>query len=295
MIPLISTLCKGPLGVAQLPRFWWKNILHHTGLLDPAYPHCSGGLDLFVLQTLKLDREKTLEYLRRERPAYLRFEDWVLDQCGGSLHQPTIERWNKTLEQRTHVAPDKIRETYTDIGLDENATIASAVLLNCLQDWQLFHRSDLTGKNSNLKVPIAPLISSTDQGPLGICQLPRTWLKTCLKARGLLHPDYPDCAEGSLDQRGLRTLGVDQGKALSYLREKIPTYLEFEDWVRRETGGRIDKEAVEEFNRLLTERQHRPAKIEEIHALLGRPKTWTSGVLLNHLEDWHYAHAAVMS
>ena len=60
MIPLVSTLCKGPLGVAQLPRLWWKNLLHQAGQLDPAYPCCSGGLDKYVLEVLRLDQDSTL-------------------------------------------------------------------------------------------------------------------------------------------------------------------------------------------------------------------------------------------
>ena len=44
MIPLVSTLCQGPLGVAQLPRLWWKNLLHQAGQLDEDYPFCSGGV-----------------------------------------------------------------------------------------------------------------------------------------------------------------------------------------------------------------------------------------------------------
>ena len=63
MIPLVSTLCEGPLGVTHLPRFWWKNLLHQAGELDEAYPYCSGGLDTHVLGVLKLDKEQTLQHL----------------------------------------------------------------------------------------------------------------------------------------------------------------------------------------------------------------------------------------
>ena len=108
--------------------------------------------------------------------------------------------------------------------------------------------------------------------------------------RAWLHLDYPDCAEGSLDQRCLQILQVDQDAALAFLREEMPTYLAFEDWVRREGTIEIEKETVAAFNQLLLEREHIAAKQAEIHATLQRPPTWTSGVLLNHLEDWHYAH-----
>ena len=291
MIPLVSTLCKGPLGVAQLPRLWWKNLLHQAGQLDPGYPFCSGGLDKYVLEVLRLDRDSTLQFLWDQRPSYLQFEEWAIAE--GTWDNARVERWNQALAQRPHHIPEKIDETYGDIGWpQEEVTEVSAVLLNCLQDWNLFHRQVfariLTPEAPGLSGPVAPILSSIDRGPLGICQLPRTWLKTCLRSRGWLHPDYPDCAEGSLDQRCLRTLQVDEDAALGFLREELPTYLEFEDWVRRE--GVVEEGAVAAFNRRLLEREHIAAKQAEIHAALQRPPTWTSGVLLNHLEDWHYAH-----
>ena len=73
--------------------------------------------------------------------------------------------------------PDKIDETYGDIGWSPaEATEVSAVLLNCLQDWHLFHRRVfarvLTPDAPGLPGPVAPTLSSLDRGPLGICQLP---------------------------------------------------------------------------------------------------------------------------
>ena len=54
--------------------------------------------------------------------------------------------------------------------------------------------------------------------------------------------------------------------------------------------GEVDAGAIKAFNTRLLEREHRPEKVEDIHSTLGREQTWTSGVLLNNLEDWHYAH-----
>ena len=60
--------------------------------------------------------------------------------------------------------------------------------------------------------------------------------------------------------------------------------------------GTIEPDAVTAFNQLLLEREHIPAKLEDIHGTLNRPNdgTWTSGVLLNHLEDWKYAHTTLL-
>jgi len=282
--------------MCQLPRFWWKVLLRKAGLLDPEYPDCSNGLDKWVLMALELDREKTLEYLRDEMPTYLEFEAWVLAQKGGSLDPPVVDRWNDAVCRRVHVDPGKIGETYGDIGFGNEVTYTSAVLLNSLQDWQLFYQRDLASEVSNLEAPVVPLIGSIDRGPLNVCQLPRTWLKILLKAKGFLHPEYPDCSPG-LDARVLDALGLDQEATLTFLRGNMPDYLEFEAWVLERKGGELDREAVEEWNRFVFERIHADEVVARIHATIGRENdgTLTSAVVLNHVEDWHLAHAALMA
>ena len=265
MIPLVSTLCKGPLGVAQLPRLWWKNLLHQAGRLDPGYPFAAAASTSTCWRCCASTRTAPCSSCGTS----------ALPTCSsrsgraaeGSWDSARVERWNKALAQRPHHIPEKIDETYGDIGWpQEEVTEVSAVLLNCLQDWKLFHRQVFAPGAGGLPGPVAPTLSSIDRGPLGICQLPRTWLKTCLRAKGLLHPDYPDCAEGSLDQRCLRTLQVDEDAALAFLRGEMPDYLEFEDWVRRE--GVVEEGAVAAFNRRLLEREHIASKQAEIHAAL---------------------------
>ena len=204
MIPLISSMCKGPLGVCQLPRTWWKVSLRAVGRLDAAYPDCSRELDDWCLRALELDKQKTLSHIRDALPTYLEFEGWVLAQKSGKLDQARIDRWNNGVEKRVHVNPGKIEETYPDIGFDlSEVRVTSAVILNCMQDWGLFHKNDLLA--DGLQSPTVPLISSIDFGTLRVMQLPRTWLKVLLKAKGVLHPDYPDCG-GGLDQNVLDAL-----------------------------------------------------------------------------------------
>ena len=236
MIPLASSICYGPLGVCQLPRFWWKVLLRNAELLDPEYPDYSSGLDRGVLEKLGLDKEVTLTYLRNERPTYLDFEAWVLDQEGGSLDQSAVDEWNGFVRTRVHMRSEKRAEVYRDIGMEDDGTLNSAVILNGLQDWQLFYKRDLSTDFSALRGQVVPLIASIDYGPLEVCQLPRTWHKVILKAKGLLHPDYPDCGDG-LDARMLAVLKLDREATVGYLRENLPSYLEFEGWVLEQNGG----------------------------------------------------------
>ena len=289
MIPLISSMCEGPLGVCQLPRFWWKSLLRRDGLLDEEYPDCSSGLDIWLLRALGLDKEETLGYLRAEMPTYLEFEQWLLAQKGNELDPFAVARYNDGIERRVHVDPAKIVETYDDIGWGYEVTHTSAVLLNALQDWQLFHRRDLVGASSNLEARAVPLISSIDCGPLGVCQLPRTWLKVVLGAKGRLHPEYPDCS-GGLDARVLEALRLDQEETLTYLRQALPDYLQFETWVR--ANGALEPGRIQEWNHAVLERVHKDDIRQRILATLERDDdgTLTSAVVLNHIEDWHLAH-----
>lgn len=293
MIPLVSSLCYGPLEVCQLPRTWWKVLLRNAGILDEEYPDVSEGLDKSVLEVLNLDRETTLAYLREHRPDYLRFEAWVLEQNDGTLDGRAIVNWNDSVRARVHTRPDKLEETTSDVGIPNDGAITSAVILNSLQDWTLFYKRDLKGEFSALGGRVVPLVSSLDYGPLNVCQLPRTWLKVLLRSRNLLHPDYPDMTEGGLDPRVLRVVNVRPDDAVRFIRENGPNYLDFEAWVLQKNDGRVDPRAVDEWNSFVRTRIHTDEKIVDIHDTLGLENdgSLTSAVVLNHVEDWRFAHA----
>ncbi len=291
MIPLISSRCRGLLGVSQLPRTWWKALLHGAGLLDAAYPPCSRELDSWCLDVLEIDRKDAMDHLRTAMPTYLEFEAWILERRGGRFNQARIARWNNAVERRVHANPAKIAETYGDIGWDTDAeTEVSALLLNCLQDWALFYRT-----REAMPFTMPPLISSLDTGPLGVLQLPRTWLKVLLRGQGMLHSDYPDCG-GGLDAGVFEVLGVDPDRALRFLREETPSYLRFEAWVREQTNNRFDRDRIATWHRFLVDRVHPEGKRTAIHSTIGRPDDGSvvHGVILNHLEDWALAHKALL-
>jgi hypothetical protein len=290
MIPLISSICYGPLEVCHLPRFWWKVVLRSRGLLDAEYPDCSGGLDTFILDVLGLDKDETLAWLRENAPTYLDFEDWVIEVSGGAIDRDAADEWNERIRTRIHTRPEKLAETYADIGLPDDAGIDSAVVLNSLQDWQLFHERDVT----KLEAPVTPLISTIDYGPLGVCQLPRTWLKCLLHAQGALHPEYPRLRpEYGLDWEVLARLHVDPNKAVAYVTAERPDYCEFEAWIV--AHGEVDQGAVDEWNDYVRTRVRDQAKIDDISGTVGRQLVTSSGVTLNHVEDWHNAYSSVIA
>jgi len=143
MIPLIGSICQGPLGICQLPRTWWKVLTRKVELLDASYPDNSGGLDAWCLDALEIDLDEAYEYLRDELPDYVTFEGWLTERKGGPFVPARIERFNKLVANRVHSRPHKIVETYGDIGYDVNThTEVGSLILNTLQDWQLFHNTD---------------------------------------------------------------------------------------------------------------------------------------------------------
>lgn len=287
MIPLIGSICQGPLGICQLPRTWWKAVTRQVGLLDESYPDNSGGLDASCLDALELDVDETYTYLRNDLPDYVTFEAWITDRKGGQFSSARITRFNTMLERRVHSRPAKITETYADIGYDaETHTEVGALLLNTLQDWSLFHARDYASGNVPKNMP--PLISSLDVGPLNVPQLARTWHKVLLDAKGLLNEDYPACG-GGLDQRVLDALGLDRDATLTFLTENLPGYLQFEAWVIEQIGE-VDRDKVGAFRERMVTREHPEPKLSGIHDLTGCDRGITNGCLLNHVEDWRYAY-----
>ena len=292
MVPLISSRCKGLLGVAHLPRLWWKVLCESQGTLDPTYRANSGELDTWVLDVLSLDVDAVYGYLRSDLPDYVTFEQWV--RRNGHLDQHRIARWNRGVDNRVFVEPAALDVRHRDIPLEASDPFVSAVLLNNLQDWSLCRSRDLSDTPSDMSAGTSPLVSSIDTGRIGVCQLPRLWLKVLLDARGLLHPDYPACG-GGLDQNVLDALGLDREKTLTYLTGEMPPYHVFEDWVIAEVGT-VDREAVDSFHSFMYNRKHPEPKRTGIFELieLEDDQTVYNGVLLNHLEDRRYAYNALL-
>ena len=293
MIPLISSQCYGPLQICHLPRLWWKASLNAAGRLAEDYPECTPVLDSMVLDLLGLDKEAALGHIHSGRPDYLAFEAWVRDQTGGGPSREQVEEWNGSIRSRVH-QQWKIDDIYPTLGFDGSEGITSAVVLNHLEDWHFWHARDLGGEAlEGWRGRTVPLVSSLDYGLLGVCQLPRTWQKLLLQAAGLLHEEYPGLG-GGLDRRVVvDVLGLDADQVVEHLTSERPSYLEFEDWVGEQLGGRDVSAAVEEWNGFVRNRVHRADKRADIHSNLGRPDDGSlpqSAVVLNHVEDWHLAH-----
>ena len=94
---------------------------------------------------------------------------------------------------------------------------------------------------------IVPLISSGVTGPLGVRHLPRLWLKVSLETRGKLAAGYPGIGKG-YDMMTLNALGLNPDAVKKFISEKRPTYPQFESWIRKQPGVKLDKATIYKLN-----------------------------------------------
>ena len=95
------------------------------------------------------------------------------------------------------------------------------------------------------KEKVVPLVSSGTAGPLGAIHLPRLWLKLSLAAVGALPEGYDECGSG-FDAMTLSALGLDRRKTIDFVRQRKPTYMEFEEWVV--ANGKTDRATIDRHN-----------------------------------------------
>jgi hypothetical protein len=143
-VPLISSGVAGPLGVVHLPRLWQKVSLEATGKLASGYPAVGKGFDAMTLATLGLDEETVRDYIKKNKPTYPQFENWVKKNAK-SLTREAIEKHNAAVRGYNH--DDATRQDIVSAcGMaDDAAAPRDAVSLNNLDDWYEFHRAVLAG------------------------------------------------------------------------------------------------------------------------------------------------------
>lgn len=137
VVPAISSDTAGPLGAIHLPRLWTKLSLSAAGLLPDDYDECGTGFDAMTLADLNLDRQKTIDYVRGNRPTYMQFEQWVIAENGGSISSDTVRKHNEAVRGYHH-ADEKAAKMRDASGI-KDATIKDAVTLNTIEDLDEIH------------------------------------------------------------------------------------------------------------------------------------------------------------
>jgi hypothetical protein len=140
VVPLISNLDYGRLGVSQLPRTWYKILMRSKNLLHSDYPDMTkGGLDPQVLEVLNLKPDAVVAHVRKEQPDFVQFENWVLDQNDGQLDLGAIDKWNAFLKTRIH-NDGKQTEIRATLGRESDTDMTSAAVLNMTEDFHYAYR-----------------------------------------------------------------------------------------------------------------------------------------------------------
>ncbi len=137
IVPLVSSDTAGPLGVIHLPRLWAKLTLAASGLLPEGYDECGPGFDQMTLTAMNLDRQKTIDFVRSNKPTYMQFERWVVEQNGGTIDPERIRKHNEAVRGYKH--NDQLAgEMRKSCGLADEM-ISDAVTLNKLEDLDELH------------------------------------------------------------------------------------------------------------------------------------------------------------
>jgi len=148
IVPLVPSDTAGPLGVIHLPRLWSKLMLASAGMLPEGYDECGPGFDQMTLNALNLDRAKTIEYVRTNKPTYVRFEQWVLEQNGGRIDPDRIRKHNDAVRAYKH-DEQRAAGMRNACGLKDQS-VSDAVTLNKLEDLDELHRQVAGKMNTTL-------------------------------------------------------------------------------------------------------------------------------------------------
>ncbi len=133
-----------------------------------------------------------------------------------------------------------------------------------------------------------PLISSGVAGPLGVLHLPRLWLKVSLEACGKLAAGYPGIGKG-YDTMTCNALGLDPEAVKKFIADARPTYPQFEGWVRKQAGVKLDKATLYKHNQSILGYLHDDLtrkSILDANGLADDGSVNPGAVDLNNLDDW---------
>ena len=139
-----------------------------------------------------------------------------------------------------------------------------------------------------------PLISSGVAGPLGAIHLPRLWLKVSLEARGKLADGYPGIGKG-YDMMTITALGLNADAVKKFITDSKPTYPQFEAWVKKQPGVKLDKATIYKHNAAIMGYIHDDATRKGIlgaSVITDEGSVNPGAVDLNNLDDWHEFHQA---
>ena len=140
-----------------------------------------------------------------------------------------------------------------------------------------------------MPTPIAPVLSSSVKGPLGVAHLPRVWLKIRLFSSGRLPEGYRH-GVGGFDEFLITTLGIDGEAFVAYIETEKPNYPALEAWVR-EYAKTLNADTIAAVNhRIATVDMREELLTERRERLAITDLSYTNAVDVNNLDDWQAFH-----
>jgi hypothetical protein len=142
VVPSVSSGTAGPLGAVHLPRMWLKISLASVDALPEGYDECGAGFDAMTLSALGLDRQKTIDFIRRNSPTYMEFEEWVIEN--GKTDHESIDRHNAAIRGYNH--SDDHAQKMRDASKIKKSSVKDAVSLNTIEDLDEIHKQHIKKK-----------------------------------------------------------------------------------------------------------------------------------------------------
>jgi len=139
VVPSVSSGTAGPLGAIHLPRMWLKISLAAVDALPEGYDECGSGFDAMTLSGLALDRQKTIDFIRQNRPTYIEFEEWVV--ANGKTDKEHVDRHNAAIRAYNH--SDELAKQMRHSSKIKHEHVKDAVTLNTVEDLDEIHKQHI--------------------------------------------------------------------------------------------------------------------------------------------------------
>jgi hypothetical protein len=287
LVPLIGPTVAGPMGIVHLPRMWLKGILSAAGMLYEGYVDYQRGFNEWVVNGLGLNPDAWFAFLKT-MPTYPQAEDYVrvhatkADPAGIAAVNATILGYQRP--------PESAKLIHDRAGMGASDIHDSARLVS-IDDWCTVHEQ-LVAHRDGIE-PIIPMVSSAQAGPLGIPHLPRLWFKAFLAAVNGLPKEWRTGDNCGFDKKLASTIGMDIVAATTYIHAELPSYVQFESWVKAHIPAYDETTRARWASEILAMKKPDDMATSDLNegGFTGLPERGT--ILLNDIVDWRHMHDAV--
>jgi hypothetical protein len=144
IVPSVSSLATGPLGVLHLARLWAKAVIKAAAELPEGYHSGKGPLDEQLAETIGMDLPASVRFTE-ELPSYIAYEAWVREHAT-KLDPATVAAWNERM--RTREKPEHVAAPEREILGITDANERRGVMLNDVLDWHYVHEQITAPRSS---------------------------------------------------------------------------------------------------------------------------------------------------